>query len=136
MKLRILQSPSVPSNRRFGLFFASIFAGISIYFFFESSKLLPIFTLLIGVCFFFASMLFPKVLEPLNRLWFKIGIVLGKLTNPLILGAIFFVFITPISIIARLFGRDELRLKKKSLKSYWVERIPVGPATNSFSNQF
>jgi hypothetical protein len=65
-----------------------------------------------------------------------LGILLGRIFSPFVLGVIFFVLLTPISILTRLFGRDELKLKKRSLESYWVDRSPPGPPLDSFKNQY
>lgn len=78
----------------------------------------------------------PKLLIPLNKLWFELGILLGNVTSPLVLGVLFFGLITPIALIMRLLNRDELMLKKSFAKSYWVDRLPPGPAPDSFERQF
>jgi len=76
------------------------------------------------------------VLAPLNRIWYEFGMLLGKVVSPIVLGMIFFLLITPISVMTRMCGRDELKIKKKSLQSYWVDRLPPGPLPESFKNQF
>jgi hypothetical protein len=78
----------------------------------------------------------PNLLQNLNILWFKLGIALGKIVSPIVLGIIFYSVITPTAIIGRLSGRDPLRLKKKSQTSYWIERNPHGPDSDSFKNQY
>ena len=90
-----------------------------------------VFLLFVGVTLFA-----PKMLSPINWAWHELGMLLGKIVSPIVLGVIFFLMITPISLITRLFGRDELRLKKLSLQSYWVDRSPSGPSSDSFKNQF
>jgi hypothetical protein len=76
------------------------------------------------------------MLTPLNWLWYELGMLLGKIVNPIVLGFIFFVLITPVSIVTRLFGRDELRIKKRHVESYWIDRSPPGPPLDSFKNQY
>jgi hypothetical protein len=66
----------------------------------------------------------------------QLGALMGRVVSPLVLGTIFFLLITPISMLARLFGRDELRLKKIDTSSYWIARAPPGPDGDSFKNQF
>ena len=91
----------------------------------------------IAVAFVLLGFVAPKVLRPLNWLWFQLGLLLGKIVSPLVLGAIFFLMLTPVSLVTRLFGRDELRLKRKaSQTSYWLDRAPPGPEPESFKNQF
>ena len=94
---------------------------------------------LVGVALAFVLVGFvaPKILRPLNWLWFQLGQLLGKIVSPIVLGAIFFLLLTPVSLVTRLFGRDELRIKRKaSQTSYWLDRAPPGPAPESFKNQF
>ena len=73
-----------------------------------------------------------KILTPLNKLWFKFGILLGKIVSPLIMGIIFFLVVTPIGLIMRLLGKDLLNLKYNN-KSYWIEKD--GPKSK-MKNQF
>jgi len=89
-------------------------------------------------CHFFsvATLLSPQLLAPLNRLWYGLGVLLGKIISPIVLGLIFFVLITPVSLVTRLFGRDELKMKKRNVESYWVDRSPPGPPSDSFKNQY
>ena len=72
-------------------------------------------------------------LTPLNILWFKFGIFLGKVVSPLILGFIFFIVVTPTGILVRFFKKDLLNLKFNSKKSYWIEKS--GPKSK-MKNQF
>lgn len=74
-------------------------------------------------------------LERLNRNWNRIGMILGKITTPIILALIFFLLITPISIVIRVLGRDELRIKTRTSYSNWVDRSQ-SPGHNSFLNQY
>lgn len=94
-------------------------------------------SLLALAIFFAASAAFaPKVLQPLNELWFQIGIFLGRFVSPVVLGLIFFLLITPIAVCMRLAGRDALRMKKRQASSYWLNRDPTGPTPDSFKQQF
>ena len=78
----------------------------------------------------------PRLLAPFNLAWFKLGLLMGMVVSPIVLGIIFFVILTPVAIVSRLFGRDELRLKRNAMQSYWVDRVPPGPDGDSFKNQF
>ena len=128
----------LPSNRKFGFFFSGIFAllGVGGYFFLKlNSTLVVLFILLFGITFLI-SFLKPDLLLPFNKLWMTIGLLIGKIISPIILGIIFFLLITPIAIIMRVLGRDELRLKPVKRASHWRNRYPVGPESSSFKQQF
>lgn len=73
---------------------------------------------------------------PINRAWYQLGVLLGRIVNPVVLGLLFFLLITPVAILGRMFGRDPLRLKRRNIESYWIERSPVGPSPDSFKNQY
>jgi hypothetical protein len=130
---------TLPSERSFGLLFGVVFTLLAAYGrFFKSWPSAVLLSLVaIAVAFVLLGFVAPKVLRPLNWLWFQLGLLLGKIVSPIVLGAIFFLMLTPVSLVTRLFGRDELRLKRKaSLTSYWLDRAPPGPAPESFKNQF
>lgn len=78
----------------------------------------------------------PGRLTPLNRAWHALGLLLGRVMNPLVLGLLFFLLITPLALLMRLSGRDALKLRKGGAVSHWVPRSPPGPGGNSFNNQF
>ena len=82
------------------------------------------------------ALLKDDLLLPFNIAWIKLGNIMGLLINPIILGLIFFVLITPISIITYLFGRDELNLRKKDDNSFWKIRDAESQKPDSFTNQF
>ena len=77
---------------------------------------------IISLIFLVLGLLNSKILTPLNKLWFKFGILLGMIFSPLIMGIIFFVVVTPIGLIMRIFGKDVLNLKYNKNKSYWIEK--------------
>jgi hypothetical protein len=80
---------------------------------------------------------YPKALSPLNRLWMKLGLIIYKVMNPLILGLLFFVTIMPIGLVMRAFGKDFLRLRlDRNAPTYWIHRQPPGPPPESMRNQF
>ncbi|HEX7967024.1 MAG TPA: SxtJ family membrane protein [Stellaceae bacterium] len=90
-----------------------------------------------AAAFFAVALIRPALLAPLNRLWFHFGLLFGRVTNPLIMGLVFFLVITPMAVIMRLRGKDPLRLRlDHEAKSYWIERTPPGPAPASMTNQF
>eukprot|EP00752_Nemacystus_decipiens_P000793 g793.t1 len=79
----------------------------------------------------------PLLLRPLNRAWFKFGLLLHKIVSPVVMGLVFFLTVTPIGLMMRLFGRRPLNLKfDPEAESYWIERTPPGPPAGSFGNQY
>ena len=133
------QTHPLASERSFGLLFGAVFVLLAAYgWFFKSwSSVVELSLLGVALAFVLLGFVAPKILSPLNWLWFQLGQLLGKIVSPIVLGAIFFLLLTPVSLVTRLFGRDELRLKRKaSQTSYWLDRAPPGPAPESFKNQF
>ena len=132
----VSSSPKLPTNRKFGWFFVAVFSAVSAYAFWKGWSAVSSATLIVTILFAVATFLSPQLLAPLNRLWYALGILLGRIVSPIVLGLIFFVLITPVSLVTRLFGRDELKMKKRSVRSYWVDRSPPGPPSDSFKNQY
>jgi len=128
--------PKLPTNRKFGWFFAAVFAAVAAYAYWGGWSTVSLVTLIAAILFAAATLLSPQSLAPLNRLWYGLGMLLGKIISPIVLGLIFFVLITPVSLVTRLFGRDELKMKKRNVESYWVDRSPPGPQSDSFKNQY
>ena len=124
-----------PSNKNFGIIFSLIFFLISIYFFFKNTNLF-IFSLIISVSFFSLSILKPSLLKPLNKSWMFIGYILSLIVSPIVFGIIFFIMITPISLLRKIFGKDELRLKDNSSKSFWIYNNFNDQSQSDFKNQF
>ena len=126
----------IPSNRKFGFFFTIVFLILFFYFLSKQSQYLIITFLILSVLFFIVTIIKADLLLPLNKLWMKIGLVLGKIISPIVLGLIFFIIFTPIGIITRLFGRDELNLKTVSNKSSWRIRQNNFTATDFLNKQY
>ena len=122
----------IGSNRSFGIVFFFVFLLIALYPFFKGSDL-RIWSLIISFIFLALGLTKSNLLTPLNKLWFKFGLFLGKIISPLIMGFIFFAVVTPIGIIMRLLGKDLLNLKYNKKKSYWIEK--TGPKSK-MKNQF
>jgi len=112
----------LPSNRKFGLFFTAIFLLASLYLHYVDSE--TMFYLLSIICgiFLIITITNADILLPLNKLWMRFGILLGMIVNPIIMGIIFFGIFTPIAILMRVSGRDELRLSFKKKKTHWINR--------------
>ena len=122
----------ISSNRSFGIVFFIVFLIIALYPLSYSEEI-RVWSLIISLIFLILGLLNSKILTPLNKLWYKFGIFLGKLVSPLIMGIIFFLVVTPIGLIMRLFGKDVLNLKYNNNKSYWIEKN--GPKSK-MKNQF
>ena len=83
------------------------------------------------------SIAMPRVLAPLNRLWTGLGSLMHRVVNPIVMGVLFFITVTPMGLLMRAFGRDPLRLKlEREAISYWIPRHPTGPSPESMKNQF
>ena len=126
----------LPSNREFGFLFSIIFLIISVTLFFFNSLIPSKTFLILGLIFAAISLIFPRALQPINYLWMLFGALIGKIVSPIILGFIYFLMFTPISIITRLFGRDELSLRSKNSESSWKNREDTIIEPESFKNQF
>tara|TARA_Y100001936_G_C16010889_1_gene633498 strand:- start:36 stop:422 length:387 start_codon:yes stop_codon:yes gene_type:complete len=120
------------SNRSFGIVFFIVFALVGVYPLIYSGDL-RLWSLLLSLTFLVLGLINSNFLTPLNILWFKFGIFLGKIISPLILGFIFFIVVTPTGILVRFFKKDLLNLKFNSKKSYWIEKS--GPKSK-MKNQF
>ena len=112
----------LPSNKKFGFTFAIIFFCIAFYIYIHDYYVFAILALTVGILFFIISLIKDDALLPLNKLWMSFGFILGKIISPIVLGIIFFGIFTPISIIMRLFGRDELKIKIKNSNTKWIIR--------------
>ena len=122
----------IGSNRSFGIVFSIFFLLIAIYPLINSEGL-RVWSLIITVIFLFLGLINSKILTPLNKLWFKFGILLGRILSPLIMGVIFFLVVTPIALIMRTIGKDLLNLKFNKDKSYWIKKAsPKSKMKNQF----
>ena len=129
-------SPNLPSNRKFGLILGTFLFAAGIYAALYINILWTIIFIFLATLFTLLALVAPAWLALLNKLWFQLGLLLGRVVNPIVLGLIFFIFITPVAIITKLFGRDELLINKRTVSTYWLERKPAGPKPESFKNQF
>ena len=126
----------VSSDRSFGIVFTLVFSAMGVWVVSGGQSK--------GWLFFVSAALFlvvtiarPSILGPLNRAWAKLGLLLGQVFNPILLGVVFFLVVTPMAVIRRLLGKDSLHLKSKSnLESYWIDRSPAGPKFGSMTKQF
>ena len=122
----------ISSNRSFGIVFFIVFLVIALYPLLKDNDL-RIWSLVISFIFLALGLINSNILTPLNRLWFKFGLLLGRFISPIIMGIIFFVVVTPIGIIMRLLNKDLLNLKYNKKETYWIDKS--GPKSK-MKNQF
>ena len=122
----------ISSNRSFGIVFFVVFILVALYPLVYSGEI-RIWSIVLSLIFLTLGLLNSKILTPLNKIWFKFGIILGKIISPIIMGVIFFLVVTPIGLLMRLLGKDLLNLKYNKNRSYWIEKN--GPKSK-MKNQF
>ncbi len=124
------------SNRSFGLVFMAAFLVIAAWPL-MSGRPLRLWALALALVFGAAAWLAPQLLTGLNRLWMKLGLLLGRIVSPIALGLLYFTVFTPIGLLFRARGKDPLRIKKPAdAASYWVARKPPGPEPETLNRQF
>ena len=109
------------SNRSFGLLFFVVFFLIGIWPLFKENDY-RLWSLIISIIFLILGLLNSKLLNPLNNLWIKFGEILGKIIAPIVMMIVFFIVLTPLSFIVKLFIKDLLNLKFVKNNSYWIIR--------------
>ena len=122
----------IGSNRSFGIVFFILFLLVALYPTINSEGI-RMWSIIVSLIFLILGLLNSKILTPLNKVWFKFGILLGRVISPLIMGVIFFFVVTPIGLIMRILGKDVLNLKYNNNKTYWIEK--TGPKSK-MRNQF
>ena len=122
----------IGSNRSFGIVFFTVFLIIATYPLINNGDI-RIWSLILSLVFLILGLLNSKILYPLNKIWFKFGLLLGKLVSPLIMAIIFFLVVTPIGILMRILNKDLLNLKFNKSKSYWIEK---NEQKSKMKNQF
>lgn len=124
------------SERAFGITFAVVCSLIALYQAFRAS---PYWWLsgLLAVAFLGLGTMAPRMLRPLNVIWFRFGLLLHHIMNPIVMGLLFFGAVVPIGLLMRVLGKRPLALgKDPAVSSYWITRSPPGPAPKSFKDQF
>ena len=122
----------ISSNKSFGIVFFAFFLIISLFPLFKYGNI-RIWAIIPAIIFLILGLLNSPILSPLNKIWFKFGILLGNVISPIVMGIVFFAVVTPTSLIMRMFGKNLLGLKKDNKKSYWIERSPI---KSKMKNQF
>ena len=111
----------IGSNKSFGIVFFTVFLIIAIWPLLNGYEI-RYWSLIISIVFLILGILNSKILTPLNKTWFKIGILLGNVISPIIMSIIFFLVVTPTSFIMKILGKDLLNLKKNNKNSYWIKK--------------
>ena len=125
-----------PPDRQFGLVFTVVFAIVAAW---PAIWGRPVrwWSAVLAAAFLTVTLVAPRLLTPLNRVWLWIGLLLHKCVSPIVLGLVFFSTVTPIGLLLRALGKDPLRLRfDPEAPTYWIERRPPGPAGHSMPNQF
>jgi hypothetical protein len=124
------------SDRSFGLVMAGAFAVVTVLNAWHAGRIWP-WTASLAAGFLIASLLKPAVLNPLNRIWLKFGLLLHQIVNPLIMALLFYGTVLPTGLVLRAMGKDLLRLKREpDANSYWIVRVPPGPSPETMKDQF
>ena len=122
----------IGSNKSFGIVFFIFFLIVGTYPIFFQGEL-RIWSLIVSIIFLLLGIINSRFLTPLNLLWFKFGMLLGRIVSPIVMGLVFFLVVTPTGLIMRILNKDLLRLKKKNIKTYWIERPSI---KSDMKNQF
>tara|TARA_Y100000816_G_scaffold287994_1_gene271721 strand:- start:3473 stop:3865 length:393 start_codon:yes stop_codon:yes gene_type:complete len=121
------------SNKSFGIFFFVIFIIIALWPLLKNENI-RIWSIIISIIFLTLGLLNSKILTPFNKLWMRLGILLGSIVSPIVMGVIYFGVITPIGLIMKLFGKDVLNLKlDKNKPTYWLKKDEI---KSKMKNQF
>ena len=124
------------SDRSFGIVFTIVFTIVGLWPLIHRGDP-SLWALGIAGILLIVSIAQPVWLAPANRLWMRLGLLLHKITNPVIMGLVFFLTVTPTGIIMRAMGKDPLNRKiDRAAKSYWIKREPPGPPPETMINQF
>ena len=114
----------LPTNRNFGSVFFLVFLIISLFPLLKNENI-RIWSIIIALVFLVLGLLNSKFLTPLNKIWFRFGIILGNFVSPIVMGIVFFTIVTPTSFIMKVLGKNLLNLKKGNKKTYWIERSKI-----------
>jgi predicted membrane protein len=122
----------ISSNRSFGIVFGIFFLLISLYPLLKDEDL-RIWSIIVSVIFLVLGLFNSNILLPLNKVWFKFGILLGNFISPIVMGIVFFAVVTPTALIMKVLCKDLLNLKKNNKKTYWIEKPKI---KSSMKQQF
>ena len=126
------QKIKLPSNKNFGIVFSIVFLIIAVWPLLSQNDI-RIWSLIISGIFLVLGLINSKLLLPLNKIWFKFGLILGNFIAPIVMGIVYFMVVTPTGLIMRVLGKDLLNLKKNNKDTYWIEK---DNSNNDLKNQF
>ena len=122
----------IGSNRSFGVVFFIVFLVVALLPLLNGNSI-RIWSIILSLIFLILGLLNSNILSPLNRIWFKFGIILGSIVSPIVMSLVFFLVVTPTSLILRLFRKDILSLKKNNNSTYWIKKLDK---KSKMKNQF
>jgi len=130
------QEVKAGSERALGIVFAIVFIIVALWPLINDGAIRHWAMIVAGV-FLALGLIAPKLLKPLNWVWFRFGLLLHKIISPIVMALLFFTTVTPIALMMKIFGKDSLHRKfDESAKSYWIEREPPGPDPETMRHQF
>jgi len=125
------------SERSFALVFAAVFCIVGLFPLLGDGGAVRWWALGIAAAFVATGLVAPRILRPLNAAWYRFGLAIARVVNPVVMGLLFFVFVTPMALVMRALGKNPLKLRfDPEAESYWIERQPPGPAPGSLNKQF
>ena len=124
------------SDRVFGLVFAGVFSVVALWPLVQGEAI-RLWAMLVAVAFLVLAIASPRSLSQLNRLWMRLGLLMGRVVSPVAIGIVYYLTVVPTGLIMRALGKDPLRLRfERELPSYWIKREPPGPNPKTMNDQF
>lgn len=124
------------SDRVFGLVFAGAFSVLALWPMVHGGAI-RLWAILLAAVFLVLALAVPRALSRLNRLWMRLGLLMGRVVSPVAIGIVYYLTVVPTGLIMRALGKNPMRLGfDKELPSYWIKREPPGPDPKSMSDQF
>jgi len=124
------------SDRVFGLVFAGAFSVLALWPMVHGGAI-RLWAMLLAAVFLVLALAVPRALSRLNRLWMRLGLLMGRVVSPVAIGIVYYLTVVPTGLIMRALGKNPMRLGfDRELPSYWIKREPPGPDPKSMSDQF
>ena len=124
------------SDRVFGLVFAGVFSVVALWPLVQGEAI-RLWAMLVAVAFLVLAIAIPRSLSQLNRLWMRLGLLMGRVVSPVAIGIVYYLTVVPTGLIMRALGKDPLRLRfERERPSYWIKREPPGPNPKTMNDQF
>ena len=127
-----MKNIKLPSNKSFGVVFFIVFIIIGFWPILNGNDV-RIWSILISLIFLILGLFNSRALTPLNKVWFKFGLLLGNIISPIVMGIIFFGIVTPTGLLMKIFRKDILKLNKNNANTYWENR---DNSNNDMRDQF